>query len=167
MNAVALLGLLAAQWAEAPDFAPGARVRVHVLEQGTFGGIPKPEVVLVTYSGTLTYYAVDDGLTLERDKILGTYQSPATVTFPWMDVHRIDVPAGSKWLRGAAAGGIFALISAAGGVTFCVVFGGLQPGASGCPFWDYAAHVALVSVPVGAIVGSQFTRWKPVYKRKR
>lgn len=168
MIAVALAGLLAVQWAEPPDLAPGDRVRVHVLApQQTIVG-PKPRVLRATYSGTLTLYTVDDGLALERDKFLGTYPSPAAVRVFWPQVSRIDVPArGGNWLGGAAAGGVVALMGGAVGWFACGVLGGNQPGAEGCSFWDYTGRIALVTVPVGAIIGSRFTRWKPVYKNKR
>ena len=169
MNAVVVAALLTVQWAEPPDLAPGDRVRVHVVaQQQTILG-PMPRTIRAAYSGTLTLYTADDGLALERDKFLGTYRSPADVRVSWPQVSRIDVPArGGNWLGGAALGGVVALTGGATGWLVCTMSGGLQGGtAEGCPFWDNVGRFALVTVPVGALIGSRFTRWKPVYKRKR
>ena len=169
MIAVALASLLAVQWHEPPDLAPGDRVRVHVrAEQQTIAG-PTPRVLRARYSGTLTLYTADDGLALERDKLLGTYPNPAAVRFSWPQVSRIDVPVrGGNWLGGAARGGLVALMGGAAGWIVCAVGGNvLRDADQGCHFWKYTGRIALVTVPVGAIIGSRFTRWKPVYKQKR
>ena len=164
MNALALAGLLAVQWAEPPYLAPGDRVRVHALHQPTLLEMPLPQLQRVTYGGTLTFYAAGDRLALERDKFLGTYPSPATVEFNWIHVHRIDVPAGTNWLTGAAKGAGYALIGAGTASLICSLSAGLV---ENCGFWENLGRISLVTVPVGALIGSRFTRWKPVYKRQR
>jgi hypothetical protein len=167
VNAVALAGLLAVQGAEAPVLAPGDRVRVHVLVQSTFLGMPAPGLRRVTYDGTLTYYAAADRLALTRDTSKFRPPIPAAVEINWIEVHRIDVPRGSNWLSGAAKGAGAAFIGAGVHALFCSAFGGEAADADGCPFWKYVGLYAAVTVPVGALIGSRSTRWKPVYERKR
>ena len=129
--------------------------------------MPLPLLRAARYSGTLTLYQAGDSLALERDKVLFFHPVPEVVRLYWTDVSSIDVPNGRDWLGGALAGAGYALSGALGVAWLCVIAGGeASPDGGGCPFWKNAARVALVTVPVGTIIGSQFTRWKPVYRRR-
>jgi len=166
VNTVALVGLLATQWTTPPSLAAGDRVRVHVLHQPTLLEMPLPRLERMTFGGTLTFYEPDDSLALDRDKWLFSYPSPEHVGFHFIEVYRIDVAAGSDWLRGAAKGAGYAFAATVFVSFLCTVAGGGPEAAESCPFWANFGRFSLVTVPVGALVGSRFTRWKTVYKRE-
>lgn len=167
MILAALAGVLAVQWAEPPAFAPGDRVRVHVIAQAELFGMPLPRWRRFRFSGTLTYYAAYDSLALQRDPLLIVVPDPDVVGFHWSEIYRIDEPNGRNWSGGALRGASMALSTSLTLAFICSVVGGNEPGADGCPFWKNFARISLVTVPVGALVGSQFTRWKPAYRRRR
>jgi hypothetical protein len=162
VNAALALAVLAGLQYERPSLGVGDRVRVHIADQPSFLGMPLPRLRRTKYSGTLTEFSDGERLALQRDKWLFFYPAPEVVALDWIDIYRIDVPNGRDVAGGALQGVVMAFSVAIFYAGLCKAFGGHE-----CDFWQPFAYSAAVTVPVGAAIGSQFTRWKAVYRRYR
>jgi len=169
VNGLLLLALLATQrqptW-PTTVLTPGDRVRIHVREQRSFLGMPLPILRGAKHKGVLTVYDPEDSVVLERERYLLFHRRPPDLFVAhWDEIQGIDIPDGRDWMGGFFSGVGFALGAGLSlGLMDAMV---CRPWGGSCfPFWKTVAYTAAVSVPIGVIIGSQSTEWKPIYHRR-
>jgi hypothetical protein len=81
-------------------------------------------------------------------------------TIEWGSIRQLDRQDGNHWLRGVF-GGLIA--SAAVGVYFAVSEAGESDLSAGGLWLMGTSFSTVITVPVGALIGSAYPRWKTVY----
>lgn len=149
--AFAALGLtgssVAAQQREIDSSLVGAEVRITGANEKSTRGI-------------ITSMWLPDSLAIRvaADRRAGSFEN---VTLQWNTIHQLDRRVGNQLGRGM-------LIGLATSAAFGLLAALNRPSTSdltGPGSWALATGVtAVLTVPVGALIGSQYPRWRPVYR---
>ncbi len=150
-----------------PSLVPGQRVRVCAWD---YGPHVRPRAFLVDehqvcVAGELVTYEPPAMLRVRRTGLLAPVALDRERTFTWDQISHIDRPNGRNVVGGAVYGFSTALATA-----LLVGLGEKAFGACGNPGENKCqsvlvrtARYSIVAVPVGALAGYFFTRWKRVY----
>jgi hypothetical protein len=155
-----------------PILEPGRKVRVWTWEPSPvpspvvqFSSRLEPRFRVHHIVGTVVDYQPPDSLSLRRTSLVVTPWAGRSYTVRWEEIHRIEVPDGHQGPWWGLGAGVGAAIS----VGFTVVF--MERLVS----WDtprlprghnlptYSARAAIVTVPLGVVVGLISTRWRRIY----